>query len=72
LPTRAEVTDAAYGIWADCVMLNKGMHTAKAVKMLRKILLEKSHQVSGYQMVSRPLGISKTFFEKYGSKEMNE
>jgi len=72
LPTRAEVTDAAYGIWADCVMLNKGMHTAKAVKMLRKILLEKSHQVSGYQMVSRPLGISKTFFEKYGSKKMNK
>ena len=71
LPTRAEVTDAAYGIWADCVMLNKGMHTAKAVKMLRKILVEKSRQVSGYHIVSKPLGICKTFFEKHSTKEMN-
>lgn len=71
LPTRAEVTDAAYGIWADCIMLNKGMHTAKAVKMLRKILMEKSRQVSGYHTVSKPIGISKTFFEKYSAKEMN-
>jgi pyruvate kinase len=38
LPTRAEITDAAYGIHADCVMLNKGEHTVKAVKILRSIL----------------------------------
>ena len=38
LPTRAEITDAANGITAECVMLNKGAHTVKAVKILKSIL----------------------------------
>jgi pyruvate kinase len=38
MPTRAEITDAAYGIKAECVMLNKGAHTVKAVKILKSIL----------------------------------
>jgi pyruvate kinase len=69
LPTRAEVTDAAYGIWSDCVMLNKGMHTVKAVNALKQILLEKASQVSGHHAVLKPLNISKAFFEKYRMKE---
>lgn len=34
LPTRAEMIDAAFGQRAECVMLNKGKHILKAVKML--------------------------------------
>lgn len=38
VPTRAEITDAAMAQRAECVMLNKGYHIVKAVKMLDKIL----------------------------------
>ena len=38
LPSRAEVTDAASSIRAECVMLNKGAHIHRAVEMLDSIL----------------------------------
>jgi pyruvate kinase len=38
LPTRAEVTDAAMGERAECVMLNKGPHVVEAVRVLDNIL----------------------------------
>ena len=37
-PTRAEITDAAMGERAECVMLNKGEHIIKAIEMLDNIL----------------------------------
>jgi pyruvate kinase len=37
-PSRAEITDAAMGVRAECVMLNKGPHTVEAVQMLDNIL----------------------------------
>ncbi|MBM7866347.1 pyruvate kinase [Heliobacterium gestii] len=38
LPARAEITDAAMGHRADCVMLNKGPHILEAVKTLSTLL----------------------------------
>jgi pyruvate kinase len=38
IPSRSEITDAAMGERAECVMLNKGAHVVKAVKMLDGIL----------------------------------
>ncbi|MCI4372926.1 MAG: pyruvate kinase, partial [Thermoplasmata archaeon] len=38
LPSRAEVTDAAMGARAECVMLNKGPHLVEAVQVLDNIL----------------------------------
>ena len=38
LPSRAEVTDAAMGNRAECVMLNKGPHVVEAVQALDDIL----------------------------------
>ncbi|ESQ45623.1 hypothetical protein EUTSA_v10010144mg [Eutrema salsugineum] len=38
VPTRAEITDAANGKRASCVMLNKGKHIVEAVSMLDTIL----------------------------------
>lgn len=38
IATRAEITDAAYGQRAECVMLNKGEHTVDAVRALADIL----------------------------------
>ncbi|MEZ5356773.1 MAG: pyruvate kinase [Bryobacteraceae bacterium] len=38
LPSRSEITDAAMGERAECVMLNKGPYIVEAVKMLDNIL----------------------------------
>jgi len=39
-PSRAEVTDAALSERAECVMLNKGPHIVKTVKLLNEILMD--------------------------------
>ena len=38
MPSRAEITDAAMGDRAECVMLNKGPHVVNAVRVLHDIL----------------------------------
>jgi pyruvate kinase len=38
IPSRAEITDAAMGSRAECVMLNKGPHVVDAVRVLDNIL----------------------------------
>jgi pyruvate kinase len=44
-PSRAEITDAAMGERAECVMLNKGPHAKEAVRALDDILLRmQDHQ----------------------------
>jgi pyruvate kinase len=44
-PSRAEITDAAMGERAECVMLNKGPHLAQAVQVLDNILCRmEAHQ----------------------------
>ena len=44
-PSRAEVTDAAMGARAECVMLNKGPHIVEAITSLADILLRmEAHQ----------------------------
>lgn len=37
LPSRAEITDAAYALRAECVMLNKGPHITDAIRILEKM-----------------------------------
>ncbi|MDU3113321.1 MAG: pyruvate kinase, partial [Megasphaera sp.] len=45
LPSRAEITDAAMGERAECVMLNKGPYIVEAVTALTNILLRmEQHQ----------------------------
>jgi len=45
LPTRAEVTDAAMSMRAECVMLNKGPYIASATRMLADIIRKmEAHQ----------------------------
>lgn len=44
-PSRAEITDAAMGVRAECVMLNKGAHIIEAIQTLDDILRRmQSHQ----------------------------
>ncbi len=51
LPTRAEVTDAARGQRAECVMLNKGKYIVEAVKILSLLLkTEEKHNIKKRQI----------------------
>lgn len=50
-PTRAEITDAAMGVRAECVMLNKGPHVVDAVRVLSDIL----RRMQDHQVKKRPL-----------------
>jgi len=51
LPARAEITDAAMGQRAECVMLNKGPHVADAVDVLAELLsAEERHRVKKRQV----------------------
>ena len=51
-PTRAEITDAAMGRRAECVMLNKGPYIVKAVQTLDDILRRmQGHQVKKVTML---------------------
>ena len=62
LPSRAEVTDAAMGVRAECVMLNKGPHIAVAVRALDNILRRmQSHQAKKTAML-RHLNVVERFF----------
>ena len=51
LPSRAEITDAAMGGRAECVMLNKGPHVLSAIRTLDDIL----RRMQSHQHKKRPL-----------------
>jgi pyruvate kinase len=51
LPSRAEITDAAMGERAECVMLNKGPHIVDAIHTLDSILV----RMQSHQSKKRPL-----------------
>ncbi len=57
-PSRAEVTDAAMGHRAECVMLNKGPHVADAVTMLDDILRRMSAHQSKKRAALRALSLA--------------
>lgn len=65
IPSRAEVTDAAMGERAECVMLNKGPHIVEAVEALDSILRRmQSHQAKKTAML-RHLHIVERFLSEH-------
>jgi pyruvate kinase len=50
-PSRAEITDAAMGVRAECVMLNKGAHIIEAIQTLDDIL----HRMQSHQQKKNSL-----------------
>jgi pyruvate kinase len=50
-PSRAEITDAAMGVRAECVMLNKGAHIIDAIQSLDDIL----HRMQSHQQKKNSL-----------------
>jgi len=67
LPSRSEVTDAAHGIMAECILLNKGAHTLKVIKSLKDILSRSGRHHSKKQYTFMPLGIAKNFLARVPS-----
>ena len=61
--TRSEITDAAMGVRAECVMLNKGKYILKTIKTLEDILLRQVGHIHKKQYIMRPLGIASAFVE---------
>jgi pyruvate kinase len=60
-PSRAEITDAAMGNRAECVMLNKGPHVVQAVQVLADILGRMAAHQSKKSPMLRELHIAQAF-----------
>ena len=63
LPSRSEITDAAMGERAECVMLNKGPYVVDAVRVLDDILRRMSAHQSKKRAMLRPLSVATRFAE---------
>jgi pyruvate kinase len=59
LATRAEVTDAAMSVRAECVMLNKGPHIGAAVRMLADIIAKMEAHQYKKRSLYRPLAVAR-------------
>jgi pyruvate kinase len=60
-PSRAEITDAAMGHRAECVMLNKGPHILRAVELLDGILARMQAHQNKKSARLRPLSLARQF-----------
>jgi pyruvate kinase len=61
VPSRAEITDAAMGERAECVMLNKGPYVVEAVRALDDILRRMQDHQSKKRSTLRSLKIAGEF-----------
>ncbi len=64
VPTRAEITDAAMSVQAECVMLNKGIYVKESVHVLRQILdrMKDHHNKKASEM--RRLEVAGNFYSR--------
>ncbi|MEZ4963529.1 MAG: pyruvate kinase [Saprospiraceae bacterium] len=62
MPTRAEVTDAAMGERAECIMLNKGDHIVLATRALSDILNRMQDHQTKKRSLLRKLNLAEKFF----------
>lgn len=58
IPTRAEITDAAMAMRAECVMLNRGPHLQDAVATLVNIIKKMQHHQYKKRQLFRPLHVA--------------
>jgi len=64
IPTRAEISDAAQGAYAECVMLNKGPYINDAIKVLKDILIRMEGHSFKKKNELRALSLSKKYLQK--------
>jgi pyruvate kinase len=66
LATRAEITDAAMSMRAECVMLNRGPHIAAATRMLSSIIRKMETHQYKKRALHRPLALARSEDQKIG------
>lgn len=64
IPSRAEITDAAMGEGAECVMLNKGNHIVDALSVLDDILKRMESHKNKKRSMMRKLSLASRFREQ--------
>ncbi len=69
IPTRAEVSDAAHGANAECVMLNQGPFINEAIRALKDILIRMESHSFKRKNSLRPLNIAKHAVERILDKK---
>jgi pyruvate kinase len=69
IPTRAEISDAAQSVQAECVMLNKGPHINEAIRILKNILKRMGGHSYKKKNELRALKVSDKYFQRL--KEIN-
>jgi pyruvate kinase len=67
LPSRAEVTDAAMSVRAECVMLNKGPHVVEAVRFLDGVLRRMQEHQDKRRTLLRRLSLATSGWEPAGA-----
>jgi pyruvate kinase len=72
LPARAEITDAATGQRAECVMLNKGRFVLDAVRILADLLASRERQRIKKRQVFRNITAQHGIFEQPGNQSSAE
>ncbi len=68
IPTRAEISDAAQSVQAECVMLNKGPHINEAVRILKNILKRMGGHSYKKKNELRALKVSDKYFQRLKEK----
>ena len=68
MPSRAEISDAAMGVRAECVMLNKGEYIGRAVTMLDDILKRMQHRTLDKVDNRKNRGEDRRFIEGLGDE----
>ncbi|MFD1017190.1 pyruvate kinase [Winogradskyella rapida] len=58
IPTRAEISDATLGAYAECVMLNKGPYINNAIRTLENILIRMESNAFKRKNALRPLNLA--------------
>jgi pyruvate kinase len=71
IPTRAEVTDAAMGERAECIMLNKGVHIVEATRALSEILNRMQDHQTKKRSLLRRLHLAEKFFASQDSNQIS-
>jgi pyruvate kinase len=64
IPSRAEITDAAMSVRAECVMLNKGPYIDRALKTLNDILFRMEQHQFKKLVTLRKLNVAKEFWNQ--------
>ena len=72
VPTRAEISDAAHGAQAECVMLNKGPYINDAIRVLKGVLIRMEGHSFKQKSELRALNVAKNSIKNFQRTTMTQ